>query len=63
MKASELRTQSRQALTQELAKLQSALQAVRFEQLASKSKNVRKLRTVRRDIARVLTVLRLAKPA
>lgn len=58
MKRSELRAKTVPELRAELAKFREELRQLRFTASTTKPKNVRHLRTTRRAIARVLTLLR-----
>lgn len=57
------KTQSIEALTADLAKKREELRVVRFAAAGSRSRNVRESRTLRRDIARVLTMINAQKVA
>lgn len=58
MKASELREKSTEELNEELAKLNEELFKLRFQNATHNLENPVQLRTVRRDIARVKTLIR-----
>ncbi len=58
MKASELRTKDEAALKQELTDLQKAHFGLRMQKATQQLANTSQLGKVRRDIARVKTVLR-----
>lgn len=58
MKAEELRKQSKEELEQELAALKEQLFKLRFRHATKQLENPVQIRTVKRDIARVCTVLR-----
>lgn len=58
MKASELREKSIAELTQELQELKSELFKLRFQHATNQLDNPMKLKSVKRDIARVKTVIR-----
>ena len=51
--------QSADALSKALSEKQAALSAFRFGTSKSKAKNVREGRTLRRDIARILTAMKV----
>lgn len=57
MKASELRTKSEAQLQQELNLLKDELFNLRFKQATGQLENTARLRTVKKDIARIKTVL------
>jgi large subunit ribosomal protein L29 len=57
MKAAELRTKSREALQQELAALLKAQFSLRMQKATQQLSNTSQLKKVRKDIARVRTVL------
>lgn len=57
MKASELRTQSAEALEKELASLMKAHFSLRMQIATQQQSNTAALRKTRRDIARVRTVM------
>lgn len=58
MKASELREKSTEDLNVELAELQDELFKLRFQNATHSLDNPVQLRVVRRDIARVKTIIR-----
>jgi large subunit ribosomal protein L29 len=58
MRASELRGQSRENLQQELQRLQQELFDLRFQWQGEESPDTSRKGKIRRDIARVKTVLR-----
>ena len=58
MKASELRQKSKSELQRLLRELQEKLRQFRFDLASGKVKNVREIREIRKDIARILTILR-----
>ena len=57
MKAFELRKKSKEELAESLKDLRQEVERVRFETLRKKSKNVKKLFVLKKDIARILTIL------
>ncbi len=57
MKASELRKKSERELQEELFKKREELRLLRFNLASGKVKNIREIRAVKKDIARILTVL------
>lgn len=54
----DLKKQSPEELRKALADLREALRAFRFEGAGSRTRNVREGRTIRKEIARILTELR-----
>ncbi len=58
MKANELREKNMTELTQELQELKSELFKLRFQHATNQLDNPIKLKDVKRDIARVKTVIR-----
>ena len=58
MKAADLRKKSREELEKDLKKLQEDLNNLFFKLAANKLKNVREIRNIKRDAARILTVLK-----
>lgn len=58
MKATELREMTTAELNQELVELQEQLFRLRFQHATNQLDNPMELKTVRRDLARVKTVLR-----
>lgn len=63
MKAKELRAMDQAALTKELNELQTAHFKLRVQKATQQLQNTNQLRTTRRDIARVRTVLAQKAPA
>jgi len=57
-KASELRQKSKEELAKILQDNREKLQQLRFDLSAGKVKNVRGIRQMRKDIARILTLLK-----
>ncbi|MGM9960351.1 MAG: 50S ribosomal protein L29 [Allobaculum sp.] len=57
MKASELRTKTEDQLLQEMNLLKDELFNLRFKQATGQLENTARLRTVKKDIARIKTVL------
>jgi len=57
MKASELRQKSKPELQKLLQDLRERLRQLRFDLAAGKVKNVREIRQIKKDIARILTLL------
>ena len=58
MKATELREMTTAELNQELVELKEQLFRLRFQHATNQLDNLMELKTVRRDLARVKTVLR-----
>ena len=63
MKAAELRTMSVEALEEKLKELKAELFNLRFQHAINQLDNPHKITEVKRDIARVLTVINEAKNA
>ena len=63
MKASELRELSQAELEQKLAELKQELFNLRFQHAVNQLENPLRMKAVKRDIARVKTVLRLSENA
>lgn len=61
MKTSELRKRSAGELTSLLAEKRSVLRSLRFNVSSAKAKNVMSRKEARRDIARLLTLLKETK--
>lgn len=57
MKAQDIRTKTEQEVKEELVKLNKQLEEVTLNILQKKEKNVKKTRSIRRDIARLKTVV------
>jgi large subunit ribosomal protein L29 len=57
MKASELREMKTPDLQKKILDLKEELFMLKFQQATGKSEGVEKCRTIRKDIARILTVL------
>ncbi len=57
MKASELRTKTQEQLLQEMNLLKDELFNLRFNQATGQLENTARLRVVKKDIARIKTVL------
>jgi large subunit ribosomal protein L29 len=58
MKAKEIRGKDKNELKKDLVKLRNKLTKLRFDVLAKQVKNHREIRHVKKDIARILTILR-----
>ncbi|HHT44432.1 MAG TPA: 50S ribosomal protein L29 [Fastidiosipila sp.] len=58
MKATELRSKTREELDQELLELKDELFKLRFQHATNQLSNPQQLKYVKRNIARVLTVMR-----
>ena len=63
MKASELRELSQAELEQKLAELKQELFNLRFQHAVNQLENPMRMKAVKRDIARVKTVLRMSENA
>lgn len=58
MKASEIREKTQDELIKEVQELKSELYRLRFQQATNNLDNPMKLKVVRKNIARVMTILR-----
>lgn len=58
MKAVDLRKKSKEELQKDLRDLRENLNNLFFKLAANKLKNVREIRNIKRDVARILTVLK-----
>lgn len=58
MKTSELRQKSQSELNKLLMESRERLRTLRFDLVSGKVKNVREIRKIKKDIARILTVLK-----
>ncbi len=56
MKAAEIRKKDKKELAIDLQNLKERLSGVRFKLAANKIKNVREIRAIKKDIARILTI-------
>ncbi len=63
MKAADLREQTEDELREQERDLSEKLFALRLQKVTGQLESPAKIRTVRRDLARVLTVLRERRPA
>jgi large subunit ribosomal protein L29 len=61
MKIVEMRKKSKKELNGMLQELKVKLRSLRFDLASGKVKNVREIREVRKDIARILTIIKQAK--
>lgn len=59
MKIPEIKRKSKKELELTLKELREKLRQLRFDLAAGKVKNIREIRTVKKDIAKILTVLRI----
>ncbi len=59
MKIQELKQKSKIELQKLLQDLKEKLRQLRFDLAAGKVKNVREIRKIKKDIARILTILRI----
>lgn len=57
MKAAELRKKNREELQSLLLEKRARLRNLRFDLAAGRIKNVREIREIKKDIARILTIL------
>ncbi|MBU3934621.1 50S ribosomal protein L29 [Patescibacteria group bacterium] len=58
MKTVDLRKKSKDELQKDLRKLQESLSRLFLKLAANKLKNVREIRSIKKDIARVLTIIK-----
>ncbi len=58
MKIKELRQKSKEELQNLLFEKKEGLRALKFDLSSGKVKNVREIRTIRKDIAKILTLLK-----
>lgn len=58
MKARELRELTREELLQKLKDLKQEIFNLRFQLATSKPANIRRIREIKKDVARILTILR-----
>jgi large subunit ribosomal protein L29 len=61
MKAKELRIKKETGLRKTLADLREKLRSLKFDLAAGKVKNVREIRQIKKDIAKILTILKEKK--
>lgn len=61
MKIGELKQKSKKELEELLKELREKQRSLRFDLAAGKVKNVREIRAIKKDIARILTLLNLQK--
>jgi large subunit ribosomal protein L29 len=57
MKANEIRERSNLELTQDIANLKAELFNLRFQQATGQLQNTAKMKSVKKDIARIMTIL------
>lgn len=58
MKANELRQRTKEELQKFLSEEREKLRQLRFDLASGKVKNIREIRKIKKDIARILTVLK-----
>ena len=58
MKIQEIRRKSKKELQRNLKELRERLRQLRFDLAAGKVKNIREIRAIKKDIARILTCLK-----
>jgi len=58
MKSEQLRKKSKKVLERNSQKKREKLRALRFDLASGKVKNVKEVRAVKKDIARILTILK-----
>jgi len=63
MKIKEIKQRSEKDLHKDLIEIREKLRVLKFDLSAGKVKNVREIRTIKKDIAKILTVLNTKKHA
>ena len=63
MKIKEIKQKSEKDLQRDLIEIREKLRALKFDLSAGKVKNVREIRAIKKDIAKILTVLNSKKHA
>lgn len=63
MKLKELRVKSRRELSELLLEKRAKIRSLRFETAAARIKNVRELRNTKKELARILTLLKAQEHA
>lgn len=58
MKAAEIRQKTKDELIKSVKEMREKLRALRFDLASGKVKNVREIRQIRKDVARILTILK-----
>jgi len=58
MKAPEIRQKTKEELTKSAKEMREKLRGLRFDLAAGKVKNVREIRQIRKDVGRILTILK-----
>lgn len=61
MKTTELRQKSKEELVKQLQDNKEKMRQLRFDLVAGRVKNVREIRIIKKDIARILTILKEEK--
>lgn len=61
MKIAEIKRKSEQELQKNLLESKEKLRQLRFDLAAGKVKNIREIRAIKKDIARILTFLNIKK--
>jgi large subunit ribosomal protein L29 len=61
MKSAEIKKKSKEDLKKMVKEMREKLRALRFDLAAGKVKNVREIRLIKKDIAKILTILREAR--
>lgn len=58
MKAADIRQKTQEELRRNVKEIRERLRSLRFDLASGKVKNVREIRQIRKDVARILTVLK-----
>lgn len=58
MKAADIRQKTQEELRRNVKEIRERLRSLRFDLTSGKVKNVREIRQIRKDVARILTVLK-----
>lgn len=58
MKATEIRPKSKEELAKSVNDYRDKLRGLRFDLASGKVKNIREIRKIKRDVARILTILK-----
>ena len=57
MKTAELRQQTKEELTRQLQENREKMRQLRFDLISGRIKNIREIRIIKKDVARILTIL------
>lgn len=58
MRAADIRQKTQEELRRNVKEIRERLRSLRFDLASGKVKNVREIRQIRKDVARILTVLK-----